>query len=468
MKRCLFFLSVALGLLSVAGANAATLSPGDLIKASGSAVYYYGADGTRLAFPNEKTYFTWYADFSSVKTVTDAELAAIPYEGKVVTYRPGTRMLKLTTDPKVYAVGPKNELRWITNEQIAGELFGSGWAMQVDDLPDAFFVFYNIGSSIAQASEYSADALKNEAQNIGDLAPAPSPEPGPLPEPEPSPLSFNLTMTPSKAEAQPNEGVDLLAQTNYPGQIQTLDIFVNGNLYTSCASVTSCSISWKIPTISYAAEYVYTARLVTMNEGTFEATGKTAVVMEPLHASIQVNLERETIRPNQIAYVRSQVVQGLTAAKNEIVIDGVAVKACTSTPGDCRYQDYVAGEIGSTHQVYARVETPDGLKYRSAAKTLTIAENDTPIITLGTSLGSIYPSETVEVHAVANDDDGVDYVEILYEEQVMAHCIGALPCFVYIGPFKDKPSGTVLEFKARAADLLGAMGETTGGYVLLK
>src|SRR3989344_5022914 len=62
--------------------------PGDLIKASLPAVYFYGGNGKRFVFPNEKTYKTWFADFGSVKTVTDSELAAITIGGNA-TYRPG-------------------------------------------------------------------------------------------------------------------------------------------------------------------------------------------------------------------------------------------------------------------------------------------------------------------------------------------------------------------------------------------
>jgi hypothetical protein len=64
-------------LLMPLAAGAATLSSGDLIKASLPAVYYYGGDGKRYVFPNEKTYKTWYADFSSVKKITDGEIEEI-------------------------------------------------------------------------------------------------------------------------------------------------------------------------------------------------------------------------------------------------------------------------------------------------------------------------------------------------------------------------------------------------------
>jgi len=132
-------------------AQAATLSPGDLIKASGPAVYYYSNDGKRYVFPNEKTYFSWYANFSSVKTITDAELAAIMIGGNVVI-RPGTKLVKITTDPKVYAVSDScGMLHWVTTEAIATSLYGSNWAQRVVDVPDSFFGDYQVGSAISTA-----------------------------------------------------------------------------------------------------------------------------------------------------------------------------------------------------------------------------------------------------------------------------------------------------------------------------
>ncbi len=144
------------GVVSVA--QAADISSGDLIKASGAAVYYYGSDGKRYVFPNEKTYNTWFADFSSVKTVTDAELAAIMIGGNA-TYRPGVKMVKITTDPKVYAVGMDGTLRWVESEAVAVALYGANWNTMIDDVPDAFFVNYTVGSSVANATEFDKDAV---------------------------------------------------------------------------------------------------------------------------------------------------------------------------------------------------------------------------------------------------------------------------------------------------------------------
>lgn len=149
--------SVGLAALAPA-ARAADLAGGDLIKASGAAVYYYASDGTRYVFPNQKTYDSWYEGFSGVKTITDEELAAIPLSGKNVVYRPGTKLVKITTDPKVYAVEPGGVLRWVETADVAEDLWGSAWAKRVQDLPDAFFSNYTIGDSISSAV-YPAGSL---------------------------------------------------------------------------------------------------------------------------------------------------------------------------------------------------------------------------------------------------------------------------------------------------------------------
>lgn len=122
-------------------AQTVTLEAGDLIKASGAAVYYYASNGKRYVFPNQPTYKTWYADFSGVKTISDSQLASIMIGGNIV-YRPGTRLVKITTDPKVYAVGPGGKLYWVQDEATAVKLYGSNWSQRIDDVSDAFFTNY--------------------------------------------------------------------------------------------------------------------------------------------------------------------------------------------------------------------------------------------------------------------------------------------------------------------------------------
>lgn len=152
----LFFV-IGLAMFFAPKVQAAALSGGDLIKASQPAVYYYGANGKRYVFPNEKTYKTWYSDFSGVKTITDAELAAIPIIANV-TYKAGVKMVKITTDPKVYAVGQHGVLRWIKTEEAATALYGADWNKKIEDVPDAFFVNYTVGADIVSASDFDKAA----------------------------------------------------------------------------------------------------------------------------------------------------------------------------------------------------------------------------------------------------------------------------------------------------------------------
>lgn len=117
------------------------------------AVYYVGADGRRHAFPNSRVFFTWYENFDDVVAVTAEELAAIPL-GQNVRYRPGVRMVKFTTDPKVYAVAGGGVLRWITTEEIARALYGDDWNAKIDDIPDTFYTDYAFGNEVASMDEY--------------------------------------------------------------------------------------------------------------------------------------------------------------------------------------------------------------------------------------------------------------------------------------------------------------------------
>jgi hypothetical protein len=155
------FAIVAISLMGmpVHTAKAATVSAGSLIKASGAAVYYYASNGKRFVFPNEKTYKTWFSDFSSVVTITDAELAAIQIGGNIV-YRPGTRLVKITTDPKVYAVSAHGTLHWITSEAIANQLYGATWNQMIDDVSDAFFTNYTYGADITSAVHPNGAQIK--------------------------------------------------------------------------------------------------------------------------------------------------------------------------------------------------------------------------------------------------------------------------------------------------------------------
>ena len=121
---------------------------GSLIKtASNTAVYYCGADGKRYAFPNDKVYFTWYEDFKSVTTISAEQLASAPIGG-LVTYKPGSRLVKITSMPNVYHVERNGVLRWVVSPTMAVSKYGNDWAKKIDDLNEAFLSSYKFGESL--------------------------------------------------------------------------------------------------------------------------------------------------------------------------------------------------------------------------------------------------------------------------------------------------------------------------------
>ncbi|MFA6254474.1 MAG: right-handed parallel beta-helix repeat-containing protein [Patescibacteria group bacterium] len=129
------------------------------------AVYYIGSDGKRYVFTDANVFKTWYQDFSLVKTIMATELAAYPVGG-IVTYRPGVRMVKIQTDPKTYAVAKGGTLRWIKNEDLAVNLYGTQWYKMIDDISAAFFTNYKIGLDVSSIEDFNRDAAASESLNI--------------------------------------------------------------------------------------------------------------------------------------------------------------------------------------------------------------------------------------------------------------------------------------------------------------
>jgi len=170
MRKIIFIftalcLAVGAGGFAPRAAKAVDITGGDLIKGSQAAVYYYGSDGGRYCFPNEKIFFTWYANFYNVRTISDNQLAAIPLRGNV-TYKPGLKMVKITSAPRVYAVERGAILRWVVSEEAATALYGADWRKDVDDINVSLFVNYKVGSNIIYAADFNRAAATNGAASI--------------------------------------------------------------------------------------------------------------------------------------------------------------------------------------------------------------------------------------------------------------------------------------------------------------
>lgn len=125
-----------------------------------STVYYYGYDGMRYTYPNVKTYTSWHSttsgqpDFNGVMTVSDSTISDITLGGNIVV-RPGASWIKVTSDPKTYAVGRNGKIYWIESEAVAVAYAGSDWNQRIIDVPDVFFTDYTVGASLMSATAYN-------------------------------------------------------------------------------------------------------------------------------------------------------------------------------------------------------------------------------------------------------------------------------------------------------------------------
>lgn len=141
-----------------------TLMPGDLFKVpANSAVYVVTPDLKRKYFPNSEVFSTWYENFSAVKTIP-AVCVDNYANGGGVNYRPGSRLIKSSVSPVVYAVGMGNTKHEIANEAIARSLYGNDWAKLVRVVPDVFMSNYAVGYAFIEAKLHDGQ-LVNQKQS---------------------------------------------------------------------------------------------------------------------------------------------------------------------------------------------------------------------------------------------------------------------------------------------------------------
>ncbi|OIN90284.1 hypothetical protein AUJ42_03315, partial [Candidatus Collierbacteria bacterium CG1_02_44_10] len=308
MKHILLSIALAFSLfLPPFVSQAATIQTGDLIRGSLSSVYYIGADRARYVFPTEKIYFSWYTDFSSVKAVTDAELASYPIGGNI-TYRPGVRMVKIMTDPRVYAVDAGGTLRWVETEETAAALYGSDWNTKIDDISDASFTDYALGSSITTPSEFDIPTITTGAVSISsdkELVAPGTPEPSPTPTPEP--VAESGTLTASKTSATANASIDLFANATLSIGLSEIRVLWNGILEKTCTS-NPCNVSVTMSSSSDVSTAV--AEFRWTNGATASAT-KGITLDTSGQSGVRVVVTRPEIRSGDILEITSEVDQNI-------------------------------------------------------------------------------------------------------------------------------------------------------------
>ncbi len=160
--------SMGLAALVPAGVSAETcpqLQAGSLFKTSaGPAVYLLTSDMKRLDFPNADVYKTWYEDYSGVVTVPASCGEAYSYGGSV-TYRPGSRLVKVQAFPTVYVVYPGNKRAKLASGDIATALYGANWGTKLRDLPDYWMNGYSDAAELTEAVPHNGQLVKKASSS---------------------------------------------------------------------------------------------------------------------------------------------------------------------------------------------------------------------------------------------------------------------------------------------------------------
>lgn len=458
-----FFLLALFAVLFPFASHAAV--SGDLIKGSTASVYYFGQDGKRYAFPTEQTYFTWYADFSGVQTVPDLTLASYGLGGNV-TVRPGAKLVKITTNPKVYAVAKGGVLRWIQTESVAAALYGSDWAHQVLDIPDTFFINYLIGAPIISPSDYDRTAETNGSMTInldkGLVAPQTTTTTTPTPTSTTPTVDRNvfLTFSPTAPHAGETLTLQATASTNASVALDFLKLYFDGVVYRTC-NASPCTADIALPSTNAKTAYDIRAEASWIDQTQRNAT--TTVTMGSGAAGVFLTITRPELAPGTTMEIIMDVNSSFVAKYIDIYVDGGNIKGCNDVQ-QCRYAGTVAGSVGTVHSIYGIATDANGMTRRTETKTVSIVQNPRPIVTIQTGKSLIYRGETVDVIVDAIDDDGVASTEIRFNGMVLKQCM-TNRCTMTTGPWT---SAETLTFVGKATDIHGRENVATSSAVLVQ
>lgn len=225
-------LALPMGLIAPTNVQAATMNTA-IRGTSVSTVFWYANDGKRYVFPTAQTFYSWFPSFDSVRMIPDSELYAITIGGNV-TYRPGAKLVKINTDPRVYAVARGGVLRHVTSEYLAEQLYGYDWRTDVHDIADTYFTNYTVGAPIYNAYDYNVSNEYNGVSTPNDS----------LRGMTGTGSTGDLALNTSRTSINPGEAVVLSVPNtlNYGSgyRIEIYDTRTNGLVKTCILPVSTC------------------------------------------------------------------------------------------------------------------------------------------------------------------------------------------------------------------------------------
>lgn len=429
---------------NVASVHAASINTA-IRGTTNSTVYWYANDGKRYVFPNAATYYTWFTSFSNVQTISDSELFSISLAGNV-TYRPGAKLVKVTTDPKVYAVARGGILRHVTSESLAIQLYGYDWASKVQDVPDEFFTNYTVGSPIYSTSDYNvsneyngvfspSDSLRTQGQNGTNQ-------------------NGSLTLSADRTSITSGQAVYLtgtyFGTLPSGGYLEIKDVR-NSNTIKTCYNTSTCAVT-VYPTVDSSQSTVQYYVVAKNNNGTFIANQYGPVIYMNgyyQNGTLTMNADRTNITSGQAVYLTSDYNANIPSGgrieikevrNNNVVKTCYNSSSCTVTvyPYQTGYSStqYVSSVIDNNGYTLATQYGPtiyfDGSNGQTGTLTLT---SDRTNITSG---------QSVTLNANYNNSLNGGRIEIkeVRTNTIVKTCYDTTYCSVTIYPYQNGYSST--------------------------
>jgi|GEM_PF-6679046 len=127
---------------------------------------YWVKDGERHLIPDKSTAESWFSDRGNelceqVYSVP-ALLGETTPEGNHVTLRPGSGIIKISSEAKLYVVEEPSILRRITYAQ-AEDIYGPSWILYVRTVNDFTFLDYCIGPDLMAGEPYDWQTVSDGA-----------------------------------------------------------------------------------------------------------------------------------------------------------------------------------------------------------------------------------------------------------------------------------------------------------------
>lgn len=337
-----------------------------LIKMDGNpTVYWVASNGKRYVFPNPRTFYSWFteADLGRVLTLSPQQLGGITIGGNV-TYRPGVRLIKVTTDPKVYAVARYGVLRWITSEALAVQLYGQNWAQQVDDVPDEFFTNYRTGEAVYTASQFNVQYEMGLARSPSDNIPTGTD----TYPPQNPPLSGFVNFSVANTIVSLGDTVSFSANALNVGELaQNMTISIingtTGQTLRSCVGVLPCTYNLYVDStvINAGSSQNFYARVTSIN-GRSLSSPDSNVQFRGSNNTASVSIGANTTRPTlgQIVTITASLNGSVDARTGTLAIlgpNGTVIESCPSR-STCTFSFGMDSGNGNAYYMYTGRFTP--------------------------------------------------------------------------------------------------------------